>query len=102
MKTVLIAVLFAFGLSGCATLERWVDDVYDGDPRMTEIKQQIDDLRENLKAARDDAREKLKIRLGILREEAEMLGDLKKAEFNTKLNEMKAQLAAVREVIDSQ
>ena len=85
-------------LSGCA-LERWIDDVYDGDPRMTEIKDTIDNLRGNISAVAEDAKNEFKIRLNILREEAEMLGDLKQAEFELKLSEMKAQLEVIKSAV---
>ena len=96
----LILVLSLLLLPGCATLERWVDDIYDGDDRMTEMKYDIDKLRSKLTEARDDLRDKLKLRLNILREEAEMLGDLKKAEFELKLSEMKSQVAVIRDAIN--
>lgn len=97
MKTFI--VFLTIFLSGCATIERFIDDVYDGDPRMSEIKADIDALKGKLHDIRDDLRAKAETRLNILREEAEMLGDLKKAEFETKLGEMREQLNAVREVI---
>jgi hypothetical protein len=99
MKIFILLISF-FVLSGCASIERFIDDAYDGDPRMTEIKGDVDSLKAKLEMARDDIREKLRSRLEILREEAEMLGDLKKAEFEIKLQEIRGQLDLVRGAID--
>ena len=99
MKTVIVTLLIVFGLSGCATLERFVDDVYDGDPRMTEIKERVDELKAVLETAVSERKQEFQSRLEILREEAEMLGDLKQAEFEIKLQEMKAQLEIVSQAL---
>lgn len=95
----LLSALFL--LAGCATLERTFDDLYDGDPRMTEVKADIDTLKEKLAPLKADLKTRLLTRLGILREEAEMLGDLTKSEFATKLAEMREQLATAKALIEA-